>query len=182
MEMPPVPEVPASGGTPLRHEAVRKAEWLLSLPACVTLFGMMMLTVVDVAGRYLFAAPLRPAFELTEISLALLIFCGIPVVSLHGSHVVCDLVDPMLPPVGARVLRKAADFVSGCAVGGLAMLLWGRAASIAESGDRTPVAAIQLAPLVYAMAALLVLTSVVHLLRAWPGFSDLPAATEAPHA
>ena len=42
---------------------------------------MMMITAVDVAGRYLFNKPLAGGFELTEMLLAALIYCGLPLVS-----------------------------------------------------------------------------------------------------
>jgi len=42
---------------------------------------MMVLTFVDVVGRYLLNRPLRGAFELTELGLVVLIFAGLPLVS-----------------------------------------------------------------------------------------------------
>ena len=63
------------------------------------------------------------------------------------------------------------------------MILWRRAQSMADSHDRTPVAGIELAPLVYLMAALLVATALVHLMRAVWGSNEPSAATlETGHA
>ena len=52
--------------------------------AAAILFAMMVLTTVDVVARYVFNRPLRGAFEITELLLVVLIFAGLPLVSLAG--------------------------------------------------------------------------------------------------
>ena len=56
---------------------------------------MMLVTAVDVAGRYLFNKPIAGGFELTEILLAALIYCGLPLVSARRDHIVIDTFDPL---------------------------------------------------------------------------------------
>ncbi len=163
--------------SPAVHRWMRQAEYALSVPACGLLFGMMMLTVVDVVGRYLFSSPLRWAFELTEISLAMLIFFGMPAISLQGSHIVTDLIDPLLSERKRMILMRVVDALCGLALAGLALLLWRRAGSMVDSNDKTPVAGIELGPLVYLIAIFLILTAVVHLLRAIWGAMESRAET-----
>ena len=55
---------------------------------------MMMITAVDVAGRYLFSKPLAGGFEIPEMMLAALIYCGLPLVSKRREHIVIDTFDP----------------------------------------------------------------------------------------
>ena len=74
----------------------RRAEAVLGVAASAILLGLMMLTVVDVIARYAFNRPLRGAFEVTELLLLVLIFAGLPLVSLAGEHAVMDFVDPVL--------------------------------------------------------------------------------------
>jgi hypothetical protein len=57
---------------------------VLGLVAAALLFGLMMLTAVDVVSRYIFNWPLRGAFELTELGLLVLIFAGLPLASRRG--------------------------------------------------------------------------------------------------
>src|SRR5438309_6380198 len=59
---------------------------------------MMCLTFVDVVARYLFNSPIRGGFELTELTLLVLIFAGLPLVSHGDEHVTMDFIDRMLPP------------------------------------------------------------------------------------
>ena len=71
----------------------RRAEAVLGVAAAAILFAMMVLTTVDVVARYVFNRPLRGAFEITELLLVVLIFAGLPLVSLAGEHAVMDFID-----------------------------------------------------------------------------------------
>jgi|AntRauTorcE11897_2_1112592.scaffolds.fasta_scaffold02133_6 TRAP-type C4-dicarboxylate transport system permease small subunit len=76
------------------------ARWLaflLELLAVVMLMALMLLTCVDVAGRYLFNNPVPGAIELTRQGLAIMVFAAMPVVTWRGGHVVVDLLDRFLP-------------------------------------------------------------------------------------
>ena len=78
------------------------------------LFLMMLLTFADVVARYLINRPIRGGFELTELTLLVLIFAGLPLVSHADEHVTMDFIDRLLPPrarvawirVDARHLRR----------------------------------------------------------------------------
>ena len=71
----------------------RRAELLLGVAASAILFAMMVLTFVDVVLRYVFNRPIASAFELTELMLVVLIFAGLPLVSLADEHAVMDFVE-----------------------------------------------------------------------------------------
>ena len=63
------------------NSADRVVHWatrLLGLGAAVLLFAMMVLTFVDVWGRYFFNSPVPGGFEVTELMMAALIFAGLP--------------------------------------------------------------------------------------------------------
>lgn len=65
--------------------------------AAVTLMALMIVTCVDVFGRYFFNSPLTGSTELTEMSLAILVFAGFPVISWRNDHVVVDILDKFVP-------------------------------------------------------------------------------------
>src|SRR5439155_223503 len=67
---------------------------------------MMCLTFVDVVARYLFTSPIRGGFELTELTLLVLIFAGLPLVSHGDEHVTMDFIDRMLPPRALDALGR----------------------------------------------------------------------------
>lgn len=78
--------------------------FLFELIAAVTLFALMVLTCADVIGRYFLNNPVVGAAELTEISLAIILFSVMPVITWRGGHIVVDLLDSVLPGAVIRVL------------------------------------------------------------------------------
>ncbi len=53
----------------------------------------MLVTCIDVFGRYLFNSPLTGSTELTEIAVGIVIFSVFPVVSWRNEHIVVDILD-----------------------------------------------------------------------------------------
>ena len=84
--------------------ALKWAAFLLDLVAAVVLFALMVLTCIDVVGRYFFSRPLVGATELTEIGLAVVIFAAMPVITWRGGQIVVDLVDMFVSPKVLQVL------------------------------------------------------------------------------
>jgi len=60
--------------------------------AAAVLLVLVLLTCVDVVGRYFFNSPLVGAVELVQICMGLIIFLSIPMMFLRNDHVVVDLV------------------------------------------------------------------------------------------
>ncbi len=135
--------------------------WLLMAAAGILLVAMMMLTVVDVIGRYLFSAPVAGAFEATEIMLALSIFAGLPIVTARGEHVSVRLLVERLPAPVQKALDVFADLLVAVLLAGSAWLLYERGASLARYGDSTVLLHIPLAPVAFALAALSAVAAVV---------------------
>ena len=136
---------------------------LCGLLAAVALFAIMTLTLVDVTGRKLLDHSVPGSLELTELLMVAVIFAGLPLVSLHGEHIVFDSLDRRLPAWLLRAQQALVDL--GCAVLllGLAWVMWGKAGQMVEYGDVSSQLQIPLGPFVYAMAALIVVTAMVHL-------------------
>lgn len=61
--------------------------------SAVTLFALMLVTCVDVVGRYVFNSPLTGSTELTEMAVGIVVFSVLPIVSWRNEHVVVDLLD-----------------------------------------------------------------------------------------
>jgi len=135
----------------------------LGVTSAVVLFLMMLITAVDVAGRYLFNKPIAGGFELTEILLAALIYCGLPLVSKRREHIVIDTFDSFMSKRVKRGLDILADIVCTIALAGLSWLLFRRAVRVAEYGDTTSVLTLPLAPVAYLMGTMIVVTAAIHL-------------------
>jgi TRAP-type C4-dicarboxylate transport system permease small subunit len=63
-----------------------------------TLLALMMITVIDVSGRYLFNHPLTGSTELTEIAVGLVVFSVFPIITWRNEQVVVDILDGFVPP------------------------------------------------------------------------------------
>ena len=139
--------------------------WLdraLGAAAAVLLFGLMALTAADVVGRYIFNWPLRGAFEVTELMLAVLIFAGLPLVSFSDEHAVMDFIDRLLGPRGQRRLESLVQVVNAAFMFLLGWLTWLKADRIWAYRDATDVLRILYGPFVYFMAVALALAGLIH--------------------
>ena len=134
--------------------------------AAVLLFCLMLVTCVDVVGRY-FNLPLNGGFELTEGLLAALIFAGLPLVTLRNQHVTVDLFDAMTPDWLFRIQHVVACVVGMVCTGFLSRQLWLRGAHMAAAGETTAQLKISLAWLTYTMSVLMAFTAVALFVLAW---------------
>ncbi|HEY5598117.1 MAG TPA: TRAP transporter small permease [Kiloniellales bacterium] len=152
------------------HKWERRADAVLGIASSVILFLMMLLTFVDVVARYLFNFPLRGGFEVTELMLLVLIFAGLPLVSHADEHVTMDFIDRLLPRAWRRRLVRAVNALCAAVMFFLTWQVWIKAGRIAGYGDTTDVLKIEVGPFVYFMAAMILLTGLVHLYKVFsPG-------------
>ena len=137
---------------------------LCGVLAALALFAIMALTLVDVSGRKLLDASVTGSLEVTELLLVVVIFSGLPLVSLQGEHVVFDSLDPLIPRAFKRVQQALVDLACAAALLGVAWLMATKAGQMAEYGDLTAQLKLPLGPFVYLMSALCAVTALVHLL------------------
>ena len=151
---------------------------MLGVAASALLFGMMVLTFLDVVGRYLLNRPIRGAFEVTELALLVLIFAGLPLVSHADEHVTMDFIDRILPARAARAWVRAMHAVCAAIMFFLAWQVWIKAGRIAGYGDTTDVLRIVIGPFVYFMSVMIGLTGLVHVFKMFvPGDAQASQAT-----
>ncbi len=169
----------ASGGgsnlqTPLEVPA-RTAGWAdrlrpergLEMLAAALLFSMMILTFVDVVLRYVFNAPIRGSFEVSETMMAVLIFAGLPIVSRKSEHIAIDSLVRLAPPLLQRMSVLAVQIGCAAALVGMAWLLWLKGSRFAAAGDVTQTLKLPIAPVVQLMALLTLFTALIHVVLAW---------------
>lgn len=140
-----------SGGARALLAAAERAAGLL---AAAALAAMGLVTVLDVGGRYLLAAPLPGSYELVQLLLAVSVFAALPLATARREHVVVDLLDAVLP---RAVLRATGALATGLAAAALALLAWQlalRGLRLAADGAATNLLRLPLAPLAWLMALL----------------------------
>ena len=143
----------------------RRAEALLGVAASAILFAMMLLTVVDVVLRYVFNRPIASAFELTELMLVVLIFAGLPLVSLANEHAVMDFIDRLFGARGQRRFEALVHALSAAFMFLLTWLVWLKADKVWAYRDATDVLRVVYGPFVYFMAIMIGLTGAIHLYK-----------------
>jgi TRAP-type C4-dicarboxylate transport system permease small subunit len=160
------------------HPWEKRIDAVLGIAASVLLFGMMLLTFADVVARYLLNLPIRGAFEVTELTLLVLIFAGLPLVSRADEHVTMDFIDRLLPPAGQRALVRIVHAVCAAIMFFLTWQVWIKAGKISGYGDTTDVLRIAVGPFVYFMDAMIALTGLVHAYKIFvPGDGSANQAT-----
>lgn len=134
------------------------------LLAALGLFCIMWLTLFDVSGRKLLDRSIPGSLEMTELLMVVVIFAGLPLVSLRGEHVVFDSLDPWIPRAVKRAQQAVVDLLCLAALTGLAWVMWTKAGQMAQYGDITPQLKLPLPPFVRLISLLLGLTAFVHAL------------------
>lgn len=75
----------------------------LEIVSSVVLAAMMLLTFVDVIGRYVIGAPVFGASEMISTMLALLIFLGLGIANARDKHIVVELFDDRFRAPAPRI-------------------------------------------------------------------------------
>jgi TRAP-type C4-dicarboxylate transport system permease small subunit len=131
------------------------------------LFVMMVLTCVDVFGRYVLTRPVPGTLEIVEILVGATVFLALPLVTLREEHVTADIFDAVTPDWMLRLQHVLACLLSGGVCLVLAWRLWLRAERLMGYGDTTAVLKITLYPLAFTMSAMMALAAIAFLLLAF---------------
>lgn len=139
----------------------------LGVLTAVLLFFMMILTLLDVFGRYLFNAPIMGAYEITELMLATLIFAGIPLAGANDEHIAVDLIDGMVPRSIAKVRDIIIALVMALVMAALSKSIWHKALEAVKYGDQTAMLQLPISPMFFIISIALGLAALVSLALAW---------------
>lgn len=139
----------------------------LGLITAVLLFMMMILTLLDVFGRYLFNSPIMGAYEITELMLVVLIFAGIPLAGANDEHIAVDLIDGVVPRVIAKVRDIMIALVMAVVLGALSKSIWHKGLEAIKYGDQSAMLQVPMSPVFFVISVTLALASLVSLALAW---------------
>jgi TRAP-type C4-dicarboxylate transport system permease small subunit len=105
----------------LERAGAKLARLILYLGAMI-LFAMLLLTCVDVFGRYILNAPVNGKTEITRLMMAGLVFCALPVVSVSDEQITVDLLDRFFSARAGAIRDAIVDLLSGTCLG--IMVYW----------------------------------------------------------
>lgn len=130
---------------------LRFLEGILGGFVFIAIMTMVLITMVDVVGRYFFNSPFKSAFEITEIALGVSVFAALPLATLHQEHVTVGLFDSLFKGIGWIIQQLFVGIVSVVALSLFTWRLWIQAEQLTEFGDRTLFLAIPLGPIAWFM-------------------------------
>ncbi|MDP7060702.1 MAG: TRAP transporter small permease [Candidatus Marinimicrobia bacterium] len=134
---------------------------VLGFLAALVLMLLMIITFIDVLGRYLFSAPLPGAFELTEIMMAMLIFAGLPLVSRTNQHVTVNLIVGILSPIILHFQRLITQAIMAVVLAVMAWRMWIKAEEMLEQGDETAYLLLPIAPVAFFMTLMMAVSALI---------------------
>ena len=91
---------------------IRAASRLLAWFAGVPLLAMMLVTVVDVLGRYALGKPLVSGHAAVQALVFVLVFLGLPLLSLLRGYMQVEWLGSALPPKLERMRRRLIEAVT----------------------------------------------------------------------
>jgi TRAP-type C4-dicarboxylate transport system permease small subunit len=145
---------------------------VLGLLSAIPVALIVVLTFVDVFGRYVFSSPIRGSVEIIEYAMAMLIFTALPLITRHRQHVSVGLLDGVTKGAVQRLRLTVCDAISTAA---LALMTWRLAVqSLADwqAGQATVVLGLPHAPLGFAMTTLAAMATIAMLGLSWRSLSS----------
>ncbi len=124
----------------------------LAAVACVCLVVLMLVTFIDVIGRYLFNSPITYSVELIELGMGLTVCFGLAATTLKKAHIAVDMLVAVMPQFLKFVFESIASMGIILVLALMAWRLFERANGFASDGLETSVLGMPVAPVVYCMA------------------------------
>jgi TRAP-type C4-dicarboxylate transport system permease small subunit len=155
------------GGEPVDIVVERWASRTLGAVTALTLFTMMLLTFIDVSGRYLLRQPVYGAYEITEFLMGVLIFSGLPILCAREGHVSIDVFDSMIPKRWRRGQLAVVNFVSAAALGAVAWRLFVHSGELSKNHEVTMTLKIPHGPFAMAFSFLAAAACIAALVVCW---------------
>jgi TRAP-type C4-dicarboxylate transport system permease small subunit len=141
---------------------------------------MVMVTCIDVVGRYFFSAPLLGAHEIITLSMGIMIYLGMPLVTASREHLMVDLVANLLSSKGKRIQQIAVNSIAALTFILFSYLLLIYGFGLAEDLMITEDLEIEQAPIAYIMAIMCFLTIFVFLYHVFQAANNKEANYSKP--
>ena len=129
-------------------------EKILEAVISLCLLAMVAVTVIDVAGRYFFNAPLTGGYEISELLMGLTVFAALPLASRAENHLAIGLLTDGLKGEAMRWHRIAILFISAAGLGFIGWRMTVQAMIVKGSMASTGSLQIPLWPVASVMAVL----------------------------
>jgi len=133
--------------------------------AALFLIAMVIMTCIDVVGRYVFGNPLTGTVEIVKISMAAIVFFSLPWLFLKNDHIVVDLFPEPKAQIPFKLLVIARLLISVLVTWVLGRRIWAYAERTIEDGDVTEFLRIPQWPVVTVIAAMIFVVVAIAIFR-----------------
>lgn len=130
------------------------------LPAAI-LFGMMLLTFVNVFMRYVFRQPISGAFELMSYMLGMMVFLALILVAARSDHVRIGVLDGFLPLWFRRARAVVVNLIMAAVCVGLGWRFWLYGDRLMSWGEKTQMYGLPTGPLAKLMSVSIFICAVL---------------------
>lgn len=154
-------------------------EQALGVFSAIPVALIVLLTFVDVFGRYVFSSPIKGGLEIIEQCMALVVFTALPLVTRQRAHISVGLFDGMKDGLFKRIRTTLCDLI---AAAGLALITWRvgvQALQDQHEGAASVVLGLPQAPVGFAMAVLAAAATLAALGLAWNSLMQTSAEPQA---
>ncbi|MGB9661515.1 MAG: TRAP transporter small permease [Moorellaceae bacterium] len=129
------------------------SRWIGTVSSLV-ICAMMLLTVADVGGRYLFNRPVNGAIELIEFMMIIIVFPALAWCVMEEKHIAVDL---LMSKFSGRIQASVGVFTLLLTLGTYVVITWATIQETLEVNTRTGLLRIPHAPFYWVMSLGLVL-------------------------
>lgn len=133
------------------------------------LLAMVALTFADVVGRRLIGKPIYGSNDMTEHLMALVVFAGLPLVTVAGAHLTIDLFDKLIGKPWMALWRVAVSGLVTVVLGVIGWLFVKHGLNASRISEVSQALRVPRAPLYYFMAFSCVLSALASLAIALTG-------------
>ena len=160
------------------RSALAKLVGFLEVLAGLFIAALMVLTFVDVIGRYVFNEPIFGASELISALLALAIFAGLGVANARDDHIVVELLDQRIRRLSPKFYDLVIQLFSIGVMALIAYVLLDMAIEVWHQNARTYVIEMPLFWVAGSVSALAAISVVSQFLGMYLRFTEPPAGAD----
>ncbi|MCV0423927.1 MAG: TRAP transporter small permease [Roseibium sp.] len=121
----------------MASSVLKRIVQILEILCSIVLMAMMLLTFIDVVGRYILGAPVFGASEMISTMLALTIFLGLGLANARDRHIVVELFDQQVRTLAPRAYDVIVQGFSIFAMCLIVYVLAQQALEAAHTGSTT---------------------------------------------
>ncbi|SHM37434.1 TRAP-type C4-dicarboxylate transport system, small permease component [Caldanaerovirga acetigignens] len=137
----------------MERRLIFKLNTILNYIGIAVMLFVMMITVIDISGRYFFNRPLAGTMELTELSLVIIVYLTLGYAEHFHEHVVIDTIYNLMPRNIQKFMYILGSLISLVTAVLLSYYLYLYAGKVVAGGYKTGVLGIRYYPVIYIASA-----------------------------